>query len=84
MYTLEEAKIFSSNPTYRIPEDVTREFAREDIIRVLEGGVEAEHKRRTNALRLALCSVWQKLRGRALDPTRSSGKGLPAKPGLAR
>jgi hypothetical protein len=84
MYTLEEAKIFSSNPTYHISKDVTREFAREDIIRVLESDVEVAHKRRANALWSALSSVWQKLHGRAVDRTPLTARGLPAKPGMAR
>ena len=78
MYTIEEAKLSRPNSTYQIADGATREFDREDIIRVLESHVQAAHARRAKIFGSAIRSIWQKLIGSAFHRTQSTGKSRPA------
>ena len=78
MYTIEEAKLSRPNPTYHISEGATREFDREDIIRVLESEAQAEHEHNVTVFRRIVSGLWQKLTGSVTNRTQSAGKDLPA------
>ena len=79
MYTIEEAKMSRPNPTYHISEGATREFDREDIIRVLESEAQAEHEYNVSVFRRIVSGLWKKLSGATTAPTQSAGRGQPAR-----
>jgi hypothetical protein len=77
MYTIEDARLSRLNPIYRLPEDATREFGRENIIRALESEAQARHEQNVTVFRRVLSGLWQKLTGGVTNRTQSAGRDLP-------